>query len=157
MGQRQELWTKLWPFFQRYEQGPRGRSALPALNPLWHLPVIDEHYSWIYELYAHESDGEQSRERSWGGIWRRETDAYEERTYVAGLWSRRKYREEGADGARDVAPVRPPALAHALGLHEPAAPGLPRAGLAGRALQRAARLSPAGRRRPGHAPSRSPG
>jgi hypothetical protein len=58
--------------------------------------VIDFHYAWIYELYAHESDGPQSHKRSWGGIWRRETDEHEERTYVAGLWSRRKYREQGA-------------------------------------------------------------
>jgi hypothetical protein len=94
-GERRESWTKLWPLYQRHEEGPAWRQALPALNPLWHTPVIDDHYAWIYELWTREQGAAGRRERSWGGIWRRESDALEERSYLAGLWSRRKYRAEG--------------------------------------------------------------
>jgi hypothetical protein len=96
-----ETWTKLWPLYQRHTEHrdtpPRSRTALPALNPLWHTPIIDDHYAWIYELYTRETDGSRVRERSWGGIWRRDGDDAEVRTYLTGLWSRRAYRlPEGA-------------------------------------------------------------
>jgi hypothetical protein len=87
-------WTKLWPLYQRRVEAEQERTAFPALNPLWHTPVIDYHYAWIYELYARERVGERVRERSWGGIWRREMDPLERRAYHAGLWSRRTYRED---------------------------------------------------------------
>lgn len=88
-------WNKLWPLYQRYEKGDASRTALPALNPLWHTPVIDDHYAWIYELYTREAVGDLVRQRSWGGIWRRDVDSGEERKYLSGLWSQRKYKWEG--------------------------------------------------------------
>ena len=98
-GKSTASWTKMWPLAQRYEksrrEGDYSRTALPALNPLWHTPVIDDHYAWIYELYTLETSGDRSRERSWGGIWRRDVDSREERKYLSGLWSQRKYTWEG--------------------------------------------------------------
>lgn len=88
-------WEKLWPVYQNFEDGEDGRFAFPALNPLWHLPVIDDHYAFVYELYTKEKEGAAVRERSWGGIWRREVDSHEERVYLSGLWSRRRYRDGG--------------------------------------------------------------
>jgi hypothetical protein len=96
-GDTMKTWMKLWPLFQEYTDETRqhSRTAFPALNPLWHTPVIDDHYAWIYELYTREENGPATRERSWGGIWRRDVDDGEERTYLAGIWSRRKYRRGG--------------------------------------------------------------
>jgi hypothetical protein len=88
-------WDKLWPLFQSFVDHDKSRTAFPALNPLWHDDEVDEHYAWIWELYTRETDGDAVRERSWGGIWRREVDPGEEREYIAGLWSRRKWREGG--------------------------------------------------------------
>jgi len=87
-------WTKLWPLFQNYEYGEKSRFAFPALNPLWHLPEIDEHYAWIYEIVTREVDGPRVRDRSWGNIYRREKDQDEDRAYLSFLWSRRAYHSE---------------------------------------------------------------
>jgi len=87
------LWRKLWPIFQHEEVGEKSRTGFPTLLPLWSLPDIDEHYAWLWELYTREKDGARVRERSWGGLWRRESDEREVREYVTGLWSRRKYRD----------------------------------------------------------------
>ncbi len=94
-GEDLRSWTKLWPLYQEYTAGDRARTAFPALNPLWHTPVIDDHYAWLYELYTREQDGPRVRERVWGNLWRREVDDGEERAYVSGLWSRREYRVKG--------------------------------------------------------------
>jgi len=89
-------WQKLWPLWQ-HEEGPNHvRSALPALNPLWHTPELDRHYAWLWEAYSNETEGKQSHQRSWLGIWRHEADEYEIRTSLGGLWGRRTYRSDGA-------------------------------------------------------------
>jgi hypothetical protein len=94
-GKRTGSWDKLWPLYQRFEDHDKSREAWPALNPLWHNEEFDEHYAWIWEIYTREADGTAVRERSWGGIWRRDSDPDETREYIAGLWSRRKFREGG--------------------------------------------------------------
>jgi hypothetical protein len=94
-GEELRTWTKLWPLYQEYTNADHARTALPALNPLWHTPVIDDHYAWLYELYTREVNGPRMRERVWGNVWRRDVDDGEERTYLSGLWSRRKYRANG--------------------------------------------------------------
>jgi hypothetical protein len=48
-------------------------------------------YAWLWELYTFEHGEGISRHRSWLGIWRREKDRDEDRKYLSGLWSRRKY------------------------------------------------------------------
>jgi len=88
--------SKLWPVYQVYRQGETARFAWPAFNPLWHTPELDDHYAWIYELYTRDWDATRVRERSWGGLWRRERDAGERRTYLSGLWARRVYARDGA-------------------------------------------------------------
>ena len=101
-GETQRRWTKLWPLYQDYEEQGARRWAFPALNPFWPTPVIDDHYAWIYELFAVETDGRRRSERSWGGLWRRERDELEERAYLSGLWSRRRYRA-GGEAVRETA------------------------------------------------------
>lgn len=95
-GKETASWTKLWPIVQIREDQAAARLAVPALNPAWHTPVIDEHYAFVYELYTREWSPGRSRERSWGGLWRRDRDAYESRSYLAGLWGRRRYMDTGA-------------------------------------------------------------
>ncbi|HUR29463.1 MAG TPA: hypothetical protein VM509_14835 [Planctomycetota bacterium] len=85
-------WTKLWPLFQDFRDGDQRRAAFPALNPLWHLPEIDEHYAWIYELVTREVDGGNVSDRVWGNLYRREKDQDEDRAYLSFLWSRRAYQ-----------------------------------------------------------------
>ncbi len=94
-GRRVGSWSKLWPLYQYREQGGRSRLGLPTLIPFWHMPDVDEHYAWLWELYRAENDAERCAERSWLGVWRREQDAQESREYLSGLWSKRKYRDEG--------------------------------------------------------------
>ncbi len=89
-------WQKLWPLWQ-HEEGPKHqRNALPALNPFWHTPKFDRHYAWLWEAYSNDSEGKQSHQRSWLGIWRYEADEYEIRTSLGSLWSKRTYRAGGA-------------------------------------------------------------
>jgi hypothetical protein len=94
-GEELRTWTKFWPLYQEYTAGDHSRTALPALNPLWHTPVVDDHYAWVYELYTREEEATGKRERAWGNLWRRDVDGGEERTYLTGLWSRRKYTFRG--------------------------------------------------------------
>lgn len=90
-------WNKLWPLWQVYSDPHGARLALPALNPLWRTPEVDDAYAWIYELYTRDWAPGLVRERSWGGLWRREVDPFERRSYLTGLWARRRYRHEGQD------------------------------------------------------------
>ncbi len=87
---------KLWPLYQIERTEEHSvRTAFPALNPLWRTPEIDEMYAWIYELYTREKSHDVLRERTWLGIYRREKDVFEDRASIAGLWSRRRYRDGG--------------------------------------------------------------
>ncbi|MCB9915757.1 MAG: hypothetical protein H6828_11505 [Planctomycetes bacterium] len=94
-------YEKLWPLYQ-YEREVDAEGAevrrymFPQLLPLWRWPDLDAHYSWLYELYAAELGTDVSHERALFGLWRREVDAGEDRVYVSGLWSRRRYQSEGA-------------------------------------------------------------
>lgn len=92
-GAERGSFQKFWPLYQHEEQGESSRTGLPTLLPTWRLPDIDEHYAWIWELYTRERNGAVVRERSWGGLWRRESDEREMREYISGLWSRRKLRD----------------------------------------------------------------
>lgn len=94
-------WTKLWPLYQTYVEPDNSRFAFPALNPLWRTPVMDDHYAFIYELITRETRTEDGHvrvsDRSWGGIWRRESDENEDRASLAGVWASRSYEREGED------------------------------------------------------------
>ena len=88
-------YRKLWPLFQ-YEREDATRSYMfPALSPLRRWPDLDEHYAWIYAIYTTEVGPETRHEHALWGLWRREHDADEQRTYVSGLWSQRDYSREG--------------------------------------------------------------
>ncbi len=89
-------WRKLWPLFQSYDAGDHGRSAIVRLDPFWRLPTFDLHYAWLWEAYTREWEPGIERTRSWLGLWRRERGPDEDRSYLSGLWSRRRYSREGA-------------------------------------------------------------
>lgn len=90
-------WRKLFPLFRTYraEQGDELFYAFPALNPLWRLRFIDEHYAWMWELYSSHRVDDHLRQRSWLGLWRREKDRDEDRRSLAGVWARREYSMAG--------------------------------------------------------------
>jgi hypothetical protein len=76
-----------------------SRSALVALNPLWHTPLIDDHYAWLYELLVTERAGKVLRQRSWGGLYKRERDEREDRAYFGPFWAQRSVFEAQGTGA----------------------------------------------------------
>jgi hypothetical protein len=88
-------YRKLWPLYQVKTSTTGSRFAFPALNPLWYMPVIDEYYTWLYEIVTREEDGAKVKERSWGGLWRREADEHEDRASLTGVWGRRAYVRSG--------------------------------------------------------------
>lgn len=87
---------KLWPIWREgYEEEQGTYFAWPALNPLWRTPIIDEHYAWLWEVYASVRRPGVKRERSWLALWRREKDQDEDRRSLVGLWARRSYSQAG--------------------------------------------------------------
>ena len=94
-GAERSSFKKLWPLWRSFREEDGRSAAVLALNPLWRTEFIDEHYAWLWELYARQTRGEIARERSWLGMWRRETDADEDRRSLSGIWSRRVYTEAG--------------------------------------------------------------
>jgi hypothetical protein len=96
-------YQKLWPLYQYTSTEQRtNRIALPALNPLWQTPEIDEMYAWIWELYTRERDQSFVRERSWLGLYRRERDEAEDRRSFSILWARRVYKDESGLEVRET-------------------------------------------------------
>jgi len=90
-----DAYRKLWPFFQSYSSRGYSRSATFQINPLWHTPVIDYHYSWPFEVYARERRAEALSQRGWLGLYRRERNRYEDRQAFSVLWGRRDYERDG--------------------------------------------------------------
>jgi hypothetical protein len=88
-------YRRAWPLFRRSWSEDEEFLAWPALNPFWRLPVIDEHYAWIWELYQATRNGDRIAERSWLGLWRRERDHDEDRRSFTGLWAKRKFTLAG--------------------------------------------------------------
>ena len=91
-------WRKLWPLHRRFHNRSKNhiQRAFPALNPFWRMQFVDEHYAWMWELWAEERKGPYYQQRGWLGLWRRETDLNEDRRSITGLWARRTYVREGA-------------------------------------------------------------
>ena len=94
-GRKPAYWRKLWPLYRRYDAGEQGRTAVISLDPFWNLPTFDRHYAWLWEAYSREWEPGVVHERSWLGLWRRERGPDEQRTYVTGVWSSRRYSREG--------------------------------------------------------------
>lgn len=88
-------WRRIWPLLlQETRDGVRTR-AFPSLNPLWRTPAIERMYGWLWELYNDEVGPDVVRQRAVYGIWWREKDADEDRRYISGLWSNRRYTQQG--------------------------------------------------------------
>ena len=101
-GRELERWRKLWPLYQEHSSTTEGsRVALVALNPLWHTPLIDDLYAWMYELFVDERFGEIVHQRSLAGLYKRERDEIEDRAYLGPLWARRTIAP-APGGARPV-------------------------------------------------------
>lgn len=91
-----ERFRKLWPLGKAViGPGDRRRLAVIDLNPFQELGFVDEHYAWLWELYTRDARAEVVRERSWGGLWRREKDRDEDRRSLSVLWSARDYTRAG--------------------------------------------------------------
>lgn len=83
-------WRKLWPLLQFEADGERQVGSFPAVDPFPPNQLFDRHYAWATKLWEWENGGGGTRrERSWGGLWRRERTPVEDRRSLAGLWSRR--------------------------------------------------------------------
>lgn len=92
-----ERWRKLWPLF-RSRSGPAGgHHAFPDPNPFQELDFLDEHYAWLWELYARTTTVDTVRTRSWLGLWRRERDLDEDRRALSVLWAARDYTRAGRE------------------------------------------------------------
>jgi len=88
-------WKKLWPLYQTRKQNGRERFSTLAPYPLHFDEVFDFYWAWMFELWTTEkrpAEKAQS-ERAWGGLWRRERNAFEDRRSFTGLWAARTYRE----------------------------------------------------------------
>ena len=83
---------KLWPLWQRHQDEDTTRTAVLALSPLWHYPEFERRWSWLWELWSQERGSGIVRERSWLGLWRRESDGHEDRRSLSGVWAGRRYR-----------------------------------------------------------------
>ncbi|MFT7678473.1 MAG: hypothetical protein ACI8QC_002466 [Planctomycetota bacterium] len=90
-------WRKAWPLFRSFkdEVADEEMLAFPALNPFWRLQFVDEHYTWMWELWTQERRFDQVRERAWLGLWHREKDRDEDRSSLSGLWAQREYSRRG--------------------------------------------------------------
>ncbi len=90
-------WRKLFPLFRTYssEHPDEDFYAFPALNPFYRLRFVDEHYAWMWELFAERRVADRVRQRSWLGLWRREKDRDEDRRSLSMLWARRDYSRRG--------------------------------------------------------------
>lgn len=96
-GEGSSRWRKLFPVYRsfRAEKGNELFFSFPTLNPLWRLQFIDEHFAWMWELYATHRVEDRVRERTWLGLYRRERDVDEDRRSIVGLWGRREYWADG--------------------------------------------------------------
>ena len=87
-------WRQLWPFYEHWDNiDGRTRTAFPSLW-LQRSAFVEYHLAWIWELFSVTESARGRSERSWGGLWRRERDAGEDRRSLAGLWSDRRYVDE---------------------------------------------------------------
>jgi hypothetical protein len=92
---RTHSYRKGWPLFQYERLDDTRKYLFPALSPFWYWPDLDAHYSWLYAIYTTEVSPETRKEYALWGLWRREHDLDEDRSYLSGLWSRRDYSQGG--------------------------------------------------------------
>ena len=95
-----ERFRKLWPLGKVHsieKDGSTIESSLTVidLNPFQEMRFINEHYSWLWELYTTKAKGETVRSRSWLGLWRHEKDKDEDRRTFTFFWSARDYDRAG--------------------------------------------------------------
>ncbi|MEL6712768.1 MAG: hypothetical protein AAFP86_03300 [Planctomycetota bacterium] len=90
-----ERYRKVWPFGKTRTAPDERDFTLVDLNPFQELDFLNEHYAWLWELYTSRARGEELRQRTWLGLWRRERDADEDRRSLAFLWSARDYTRAG--------------------------------------------------------------
>ena len=86
-------WNKVWPLFKSEEIDEWRRDALLALTPTTRWDLFDNYWAWLWEVWALERNHERMSGRSWLGLYRYETDGYERRHSLPGLWSRRAWGE----------------------------------------------------------------
>lgn len=82
---------RFWPLYTYDREGGVRRFAAPSLDPLTRGSPISFYWGWLWELYAVETERERIQERSWLGLYWRESNAQESRRSLSGLWSSRRY------------------------------------------------------------------
>ncbi|MFT6109490.1 MAG: hypothetical protein ACJA2W_002412 [Planctomycetota bacterium] len=95
-----ERFRKVWPLgkvrsIHNGDERLQRDFTVVDLNPFQELRFIDEHYSWLWELYTSKERGDTLRSRSWLGLWRHEKDRDEDRRTLSVLWSARDYDRAG--------------------------------------------------------------
>ena len=90
---RREDHAHLWPLIRSERIDDWRRDAVLAIWPLARNDLMRHYWSWIWELYAVERNGDVVRHRSWLGLYHYATDGDEERHSLAGLYSRRSWGE----------------------------------------------------------------
>jgi hypothetical protein len=125
---REERFRRFWPLYTYDRTGDRRRFATLSLDPLPRSSPVAFYYGWLWELYARETELERTKERSWLGLYWRESNALESRRSLTGLWSSRRL-ETPAGRVRETSLLfgllrwRSGPLASNPGLLRPAFPG----------------------------------
>ena len=98
-------YRKLWPLFMREREGEWRSGALLELDPFFRNRVVPRYLTGFFRLYEWEGGPERKesadegeefrRERSFLGLYRREKGRGEDRRSIAGLWAKRRFREDG--------------------------------------------------------------
>ncbi|QDU68866.1 hypothetical protein [Engelhardtia mirabilis] len=89
-GRREDI-AHLWPLIHSERIDDWRRDAVLAIWPLARNDLIRHYWSWIWELYAIERNGDVVSHRSWLGLYQYATDGDEERKSFSGLYSRRSW------------------------------------------------------------------
>ncbi len=89
-------YKKAFPLFQYYREGETKNYMFPVLSPFPYWPDFDENYAWIYSVYRGSRSPEITTDHALWGLWRREHDRDEQRSYVSGIWSQRDYTDAGS-------------------------------------------------------------
>ncbi len=95
-----ERFRKVWPLgkvrsIRQDDRTIERDFTVVDLNPFQELRFVDEHYSWLWELYTTKEREGTLRSRAWLGLWRHEKDRDEDRRSLTALWSARDYDRAG--------------------------------------------------------------
>jgi hypothetical protein len=86
-------WRRLWPLWRSESVGDWHKGALLDLDPMSRNDLVPRYLTGLLTLWDWETAPGMVRQRSFLGLWRRETGRGEDRRSLAGLWARRSYQD----------------------------------------------------------------